>query len=179
MRKFIAAAAVLSGSVATSACGQMHHESAGPTVSRSYQVGNFQQIEVAGPYEVSVRTGSNPSVSAQGSEKLLEGTVVEVKGDKLFIHPQEHHGFNWGWGHSGKANFTVTVPQLAGASIAGSGDIHVDPLAPEGNALGQEVLALPLPHREAAIGADDSPPRGVVGDLLGREQSRGETRRSR
>ena len=126
MRKFIAAAAVLSGSVATSACGQMHHEGAGPTVSRSYQVRNFQEIEVAGPYEVSVRTGSNPSVSAQGSEKLLENTIVEVKGDKLLIHPQEHHGFSWGWGHSGKANFTVTVPQLAGASIAGSGDIRVD-----------------------------------------------------
>src|ERR1044072_3805516 len=126
MRKFIAAAAVLSGSVATSACGQMHHEGAGPTVSRNYQVGNFQHIEVAGPYAVSVRPGSNPSVAAQGSEKLLENTVLEVKGDKLLIHPQEHHGFSWGWGHSGKANFTVTVPQLSGATIAGSGDIRVD-----------------------------------------------------
>ena len=126
MRKSIAAA-VIAASTATSACGQMHHEGAGPTVSRSYQVGNFEKIEVAGPYEVSVRTGANAAVSAQGSEKLLEKTVVEVRGDKLVIRPQDHHGFfSWGWGNNGKANFTVTVPKLSGATIAGSGDIRVD-----------------------------------------------------
>ncbi len=42
MRKSIAAA-VIAASTATSACGHMHSEGAGPTVSRSYQVGNFEQ----------------------------------------------------------------------------------------------------------------------------------------
>ncbi|MFL6736211.1 MAG: head GIN domain-containing protein [Sphingomonas sp.] len=126
MRKSIAAVAVLALFGATSACGQMHNEGAGPRVSRNYQVGNFQQIEVAGPYEVTVRTGTNPSVSAQGSENLLQKTIVEVRGDKLVIRPEEHHGFSWGWNNNGKADFTVTVPQLAGAAIKGSGDIHVD-----------------------------------------------------
>jgi hypothetical protein len=127
MRKLIAAAAVIAASSATSACGQMHNEGVGPTVSRNYQVGNLQQIEVAGPYDVTVRTGANAAVSAQGSEKLLERTIVEVKGDKLVIHPENHNSFfNWGWGSHGKADFTVTVPQLTGATIAGSGDIHVD-----------------------------------------------------
>ena len=125
MRKSIAAA-VIAACSATSACGQMHGEGAGPTVSRNYQVGNFQQIEVAGPYDVTVRTGSNPSVAGQGGQKLLDHTVVVVQGDKLVIHPEEHHSwFNFGW-HGGKANFTVTVPQLAAATIAGSGDIRVD-----------------------------------------------------
>lgn len=126
MRKSIAAA-VIAASAATSACGQMHDEGAGPTVSRNYQVGNFQEIEVAGPYEVTVRTGGNPSVSGQGSQKLLDRTVVEVRGDKLVIRPQEqNHFFNWSWGSHGKADFTVTVPQLSAATIAGSGDIQVD-----------------------------------------------------
>jgi hypothetical protein len=126
MRKSIAAA-VIAASAATAACGQTHNESGGPTVSRTYQVGNFNQIEVAGPYGVTVRTGANPGVSAQGGEKLLERTIVEVKGDKLVIHPQEHHSmFNWGWSSHGSATFTVTVPALSGATIAGSGDISVD-----------------------------------------------------
>jgi hypothetical protein len=126
MRKSIAAASI-AAIAATSACGQMQNGGAGPTVSRNYQVGNFQQIEVAGPYDVKVRTGGNPGVSAQGSQKLLDRTIVEVQGDKLVIHPQEHHGFfNWSWGSGGKADFTVTVPQLSGATIAGSGDIRVD-----------------------------------------------------
>jgi hypothetical protein len=126
MRKSIAAA-VVAASAATASCGQARSEGAGPTVSRNFQVGNFQQIEVAGPYDVTVRTGSNPSVSAQGSQKLLDQTIVEVRGDKLIIHPEaQRHFFQWGFGNRGKADFTVTVPQLNGAAIAGSGDIHVD-----------------------------------------------------
>jgi hypothetical protein len=125
MRKSIAAA-VIAASAATGACGQMRHEGAGPTVSRNYQVGNFKAIEVAGPYDVTVRTGANPAVSAQGSERLLDRTVVEVEGDKLVIRPERHGWFNFGWTTSGKASFAVTVPQLSGATIAGSGDIHVD-----------------------------------------------------
>jgi hypothetical protein len=120
-------AAVIAVCTATSACGQVHASDGGATVSRGYQVGNFQQIEVAGPYEVEVRTGGKPGVSARGREKLLDRTVVEVKGDKLVIHPQQNSGwFHIGWSSHGKATFTVTVPQLHGATIAGSGNIHVD-----------------------------------------------------
>lgn len=125
MRKSLAAA-VIAASAATSACGQTHAEDGGATVSRNYQVGNFQEIEVAGPYDVQIRTGSNPSASARGSEKLLERTIVEVQGDKLVIRPKRENNWFGGWSSKGKAAFTVTVPQLKGATIAGSGDIRVD-----------------------------------------------------
>ena len=126
MRKSLAAT-LIAASAATSACGYSRSEGGGPTVSRNYQIGNFQQIEVAGPYDVEVRTGGKPGVSARGSEKLLERTVVEVKGDKLLIHPEQQKGwFHFGWSTHGTASFTVTVPQLSGATIAGSGDIKVD-----------------------------------------------------
>lgn len=106
---------------------QVHAQDGGPTVSKNYSVGNFSAIEVAGPYDVEVKTGSSVSVSARGDEKLLERTTVEVEGDKLVIHPENNHNFfHWGFGHRGSAHFTVTVPQLHGASIAGSGDISVD-----------------------------------------------------
>ena len=122
MRKSIAAA-VIAASAATAACSHDRGEEGGPTVTRNYQVGNFQQIEVAGAYDVDVRTGANPGVSARGPQKLLENTVVEVKGDKLYIRPQSEKGwFHFGWSHQGKAEFTVTVPQLNEATIAGSGD---------------------------------------------------------
>lgn len=109
---------------------QVRDGNGGPTVSRNYNVGTFQQIEVAGPYDVEIRTGANASVSARGGEKLLERTVVEVHGDKLVIHRESHHGFfNWSWGEGGKASFAITVPQLTGATILGSGDIKVDRVA--------------------------------------------------
>ena len=126
MRKAIAAA-VIAASAATSACGRTHSEDGGPAVSRNYQVGSFDQIEVAGPYNVQVRTGANPSVSAQGSQKMIEHMVVEVRNGRLEIHPERQKGwFRKGWNFRGKVDLTVTVPQLRGASIAGSGDIRVD-----------------------------------------------------
>ena len=120
----IVAASALAG------CQVHAQESSGPTVSKNYSVGNFSAIEVAGPYDVEVRTGSNASVSAKGGQKLLERTIVEVQGDKLVIRPENNRNFfHWGFGRSGTAHFIVTVPQLKGASIAGSGDISVDKVA--------------------------------------------------
>lgn len=125
MRKSVAAVIAAS---ALAGCQVHAEENGGPTVSKNYQVGSFQQIEVAGPYDVEVRTGGNPSVAAKGSQKLLDKTVVEVRGDKLVIHPENNHGwFHMGWSnHRGKASFVVTVPQLKGGSIAGSGDLRID-----------------------------------------------------
>ena len=119
-------------------CHAQAGEGSGATVSKNYSVGNFSAIEVAGPYDVEVRTGSNPSVSATGGERLLERTTVEVQGDKLVIAPENNHSFfHWGWGHRGKVHFVVTVPQLSGATIAGSGDIRIDKVT--GNAFEGEI----------------------------------------
>jgi Putative auto-transporter adhesin, head GIN domain len=124
MRKSIVAA-IVAASAAISGC-QVRAQEGGPAVSRNYQVGGFQKIEVAGPYDVEVRTGGAPSVSGRGPEKLLDRTVVEVKGDRLVIHPQQRNNWFGGWSRNGKASFVVTVPQLSGAGIAGSGDIRID-----------------------------------------------------
>jgi hypothetical protein len=124
-----ALAAIVAAS-ALAGCQVHAQEGTGPTVNKNYNVGNFSEIEVAGPYDVEVRTGAKASVAARGGEKLLERTVVEVRGGKLVIRPENNHNFfHWGWGNNGKAHFTVTVPALNGASIAGSGDIKVDKVA--------------------------------------------------
>lgn len=126
MRKSIIAA-VIAASSATSACGHARSEDGGPAVARNYQVGSFDQIEVAGPYNVTVHTGSGPTVSARGPEKMIEHMVVEVKGGKLVIHPERQKGwFRTGWHFRGTVELAVNVPELRGATIAGSGDIKID-----------------------------------------------------
>ena len=97
----------------------------GPKVDRSYQVGAFSKIEVAGPYEVKVVTGGAPGVTARGGENLLNETEVVVDGDTLEIRPKKHKGFHWNWSH-GTAEFTVNAAALRAAAIAGSGGITVD-----------------------------------------------------
>jgi hypothetical protein len=53
----------------------------------------------------------------------------------------------------------VRLPSAALSGVVGDADdVHVDAVAVEGDALGHQVFSLPLPHREAAVGADDAPP---------------------
>src|SRR5690348_10282769 len=125
MRKAIALGAI-TAAVALSACAQSRGESGGPTVERDFQVGAFEQIEVAGSYDVDVRTGPAPSVHATGPEKDLERLVVEIKGDRLLIHSKRDRGFHMGWTSESPTKIIVTVPKLSAASIAGSGGLTVD-----------------------------------------------------
>jgi len=130
MRKSIAA--VIAGSAAVAGC-HGHHEDGGATVSRNYSVGNFQQIEVAGPYDVEVRTGGNASVSAQGPERVLDRTDVAVEGNKLVIRSHHEGGwFHFGFSSRGHVHFVVTVPQLTAASLLGSGDVRIDKVLGQG-----------------------------------------------
>ena len=145
MRKAIVIGMV-AATAASTGCAREHNESGGPTVERNYQVGGFERIEVAGGYDVEVHTGVAPSVHAKGPEKDLERLVIEVKGDRLLIHPREKHGmFRFGWRGHGKTMISVTVPQLRGADIAGSGDMRIDNVRGDsfaGNIAGSGGLSL-------------------------------------
>jgi len=135
--------AAAAGSLA--ACGEARSEDAGPETERTYQVGNFDRIQVAGPYDVDVRTGANPGVRAQGAERGIERLVVEVRGSELRIHPQKRGAFNFGWSKAHKVRLTVTVPAIREATIAGSGGIRVDRVQGEsfsGQIAGSGDLAL-------------------------------------
>ena len=100
----------------------------GSEVTRTYQVGAFDKVAVAGPYEVNVVTGGQAGVTAKGGEHLLDETEVVVDGDTLEIRPKKHKGVRWTW-RNGKAVFTVNTAALHGAAIAGSGGVTVDRVA--------------------------------------------------
>lgn len=157
MRKSFAAA-LIAASAATSACGQARSEDGGPTIAKNYQIGNFDRIEVGGPFNVEVRTGANPSVSARGPQKMLDHMVVEVKDGELLIRPERQKGlFHSGWPYRGHVEVTVTVPSLRGAAVAGSGDIKVNEVrgdAFKGSVAGSgglEVGALDVKSLELAV----------------------------
>ena len=125
IRTFTIAAAAL----AASACNvgtNAEERDPGSTVSRTYQLGAFDKIEVAGPFAVKVTTGGAPGASATGGDKLLDETEVVVEGNILKIRAKKKNGIRWNWGNKGKAEFTVTTAMLHGAGIAGSGGITVD-----------------------------------------------------
>ena len=137
----VAIAALLAGACHVS--GDAKERDPGPEVSRNYQIGAFDKIAVAGPYEVNVVTGGQPGVSAKGGENLLEETDVVVEDGTLKIMPKKRKGIRWNW-NRGKAVFTVNAAALRGAAIAGSGGINVDKVAGdfEGDVAGSGDLKL-------------------------------------
>lgn len=125
------ARALLMGALASAAVAgcAARGSDGGPLVDRSYDVGTFDRIEVAGPYSVEVRTGSAVQVRANGPEKAVERMDVAVENGILQVHPRKRGGLGINWGRQDPVRLTVTVPALAGAEIAGSGDIRIDRVA--------------------------------------------------
>jgi hypothetical protein len=123
---YVAAVALLAGACHVGADAE--DRDPGNQVTRQYQVGAFDKIAVAGPYEVNVVTGAQGGISAKGGENLLEETEVLVEDGTLKIKPKKRRGIHWSW-RGGKAVFTVNAAALRGAAIAGSGGINVDKVA--------------------------------------------------
>jgi hypothetical protein len=117
--------AIVAGAALAAGCAQARSE-AGPVTSRSYPVGQFDRIEVSGPYEVTVATGSAPSVRATGNENMLERLVVEIENGALKIHPRKTKGLGMMWSNNGSVKVAVTAPALSAAGIAGSGGVTID-----------------------------------------------------
>ena len=121
----------IAAAAATAGCGEAHSENgnAGPAADRTYQVGNFDRIELAGAYDVVIQTGGAPGVRASGNQEAIDRLVVEVRDGVLSIHPRKRGGFQFGWSNKGKVKLTVTAPAIRGAELAGSGDIKIDRVA--------------------------------------------------
>ena len=126
MRHPALVALVVGVSVASAACGNRKDDDAGPTASKAFAVGDFKRIELAGSFDVTVRTGSRPGVRAEGPQKMLDRLIVEVEGDQLIIRPRNG---TFHWGRSGPVRIAVTVPELHEATLAGSGTLSVDKVA--------------------------------------------------
>lgn len=94
---------------------------------RSWSPDTFDDIQLSGPYDVIVRTGSAPSVRAEGPDEELDRVDVGVRGDRLVIG-RKGRGFLDMFSGSDEVRILVTVPELSGAHISGSGDMKVNAL---------------------------------------------------
>lgn len=95
--------------------------------TRGYQVTDFTQLRVSGPFTVRVHVGTPGSVRATGPQAAIERISVEQNGDTLEIRPVRSAGWtNWSWGKDTPLVIDVGVRTLAAASLAGSGDLTID-----------------------------------------------------
>lgn len=129
MKRLIEILALTAFAALASGCnfsGGAEARDAGPAVDRTFQVGAFDRITVAGPYHVRVKTGGKAGVSAHGGEAALAETDVLVENGELIIRPKRSHGIRWTWGKDNQVTMMVTTAAIRGATIAGSGGIDID-----------------------------------------------------
>lgn len=129
MTRLLPILAIGAAAVLASGCrigGSDEARDPGPAVERSFTVGAFDRIAVSGPYDVTVRSGGQPGVTARGGQAILDETEVVVENGELRIKPKNRRGFSWRMTRDSKVRMTVTASAIRGATIAGSGGIDLD-----------------------------------------------------
>jgi len=93
--------------------------------ARRYAIADFSEVDLRGSDDVDVRVGSAFSVRAEGPSEELDTLVIEKLGPSLQIGRKP--GFNlWGGGTHRTVKVFVTMPRIASANLAGSGDLAID-----------------------------------------------------
>ena len=121
MRRLLLAAAL-----PLAACGHGSAESpgvpgTGSGPARSFAVADFTGVEVAGPDNVQVSTGTGFSVRAEGDPAVLDRLRITRNGTSLKVDRESgvHISLR-------ATKVFVTMPRIADAGVSGSGDLVID-----------------------------------------------------
>jgi hypothetical protein len=95
-------------------------------VDRSYRVGGFDKVVAAGPNHVLVHVGGAASVTARGPAETLDKMEVVIEHGGLQIRPRREFRNGSFWNNLKPATFSVTMPRVTDATLAGSGDLRID-----------------------------------------------------
>ena len=110
-------AAEILGALATGLRNKGFHD-AGPRAERNFEIGSFDRLDIAGPFDVEVRTGEEHGVEAEGPQEALQSLSVTTEDNVLVISCADRD--------ADEISIVVTMAQLRDASLAGSGDVSID-----------------------------------------------------
>jgi hypothetical protein len=93
---------------------------------RGFTVSGFEKVQVEGPFQVSLTTGSGSHATASGSPQALDRVSVQVEGRTLRIRPNRS-----AWGAApapgeGGVRIVLATHELSSAVVAGSGSLVID-----------------------------------------------------
>ncbi|WP_181304819.1 head GIN domain-containing protein [Rufibacter sp. XAAS-G3-1] len=87
-------------------------------------VAPFKKIGLAYPANVILRKGDTQSVKVEGDAEQLDQLITEVEDGKLTIKRKNRQYSNDGSSNNKRVNIYITVPQVEGLSVSGSGKIR-------------------------------------------------------
>lgn len=86
------------------------------------KVETFTKISFRVPGKLYLRQGSTQKVEIEGKKDVLEEIETEVEGSRLVIG-KEGKWLNWDWDGDEKVNVYITMTNIEGLSVSGSGDL--------------------------------------------------------
>lgn len=92
---------------------------------RSFPIGAFESVILAGSPDVQIRTGLKPSVVATGVDAALDRLQIRVENGTLIIDTKPGMSL----GRNEAVDVIVTTGDLKSASITGSGDMDINKVA--------------------------------------------------
>jgi hypothetical protein len=85
-------------------------------------VGSFTKISFRVPGKVYLKQGSPQKVEIEGDKDIVKEIETEVDGNRLVIG-KEGKWFDWSWNDDSKITVYITVPNVEGVSVSGSGSV--------------------------------------------------------
>jgi hypothetical protein len=85
-------------------------------------VTTFSRIAFRIPGKLILRQGSPQKVELEGDRELLSKIETDVDGDKLSVG-RENHWMDWNWSKEDRVNVYITMANIEGLSVSGSGDL--------------------------------------------------------
>jgi hypothetical protein len=107
------------GLLSIGTCNPYAIDGSGNSKTESRAVASFSKIDLAGSPDVDVVIGPTTSVAVSADDNLLPFIETTVDGETLKIKSKHSYRTRLG------VTVSVTVPSLHGASVSGSGNIHV------------------------------------------------------
>ncbi|UNY98675.1 DUF2807 domain-containing protein [Zhouia spongiae] len=93
----------------------------GNVTTETRNVGSYDEVNVAGFFDIVLVKGKEGKVSIEAEENLLDHIITEVDGEKLKIKTEKGYNLSTSRGH--KVLITVPFDDISGVYMSGSGDI--------------------------------------------------------
>jgi len=94
-------------------------EGSGDLITEERNVREFDEIKSSGSYDIFVTVGEPRSVTITFDDNLLDIIETDVRGGTLKIEAEENYSSDY------VCKVEITIPELKGISLSGSGNIEV------------------------------------------------------
>src|ERR1051326_3857247 len=95
---------------------------AGAQNKKELKLDSFTKISFRAAGKLYLRQGSPQKVEVEGDRDYIEELDIRVEGDRLTMGRDNWNFWNW-TNNNNRVTIYVTVPEIKGLSVSGSGDL--------------------------------------------------------